>query len=172
MDPVTIAALSEIAKNFTQKTSENIKKGFSDLKSIADNQTLTELAQALNVASIASPALKTMFSEINSDTMLNRTEAMKSLIELAKSPETAELLDHISGFFNWLLSKAPEIIKFLEDLFKILNDIINAIEMSWNTIATRWNTPTPTGESQFNLDIAKLLGGFWMNKDEKEGEGS
>jgi len=167
MDPMTIAALSELAKNFKEKTSENIKEGFKDLRTVADNQTLTELGKALNLASIAAPGLKSMFGELNSDTMATRVEAMKSLIDLAKSPETQELLDHIAGFINWLLSQAPAIIKFLEDLFKIINDIVNAIEFSWGNLVTRW-TSEP---GKFQLDLEKLLGGFTIG-DDKEKEGS
>lgn len=164
MDPVTLAALSELAKNFKEKTSENIKKGFEDLRHVADNQTLTELGTALNLAAIAAPALKSVFGEINSETMPYRVEAMKSLLDKMKDPDVKLMLDHIESFIIWFLVQIPKLIGYLDDIARAFNDVITAVQ----GVSTRWNTPTASGKSQFNLDIAKLLGGFWMNDDEEE----
>lgn len=128
MDPVTIAALSEIAKNFKEKTSENVKKGFEALKGVADSGTLTEFATALNLAGIAAPGLKTIFAEINSETMPNRVAVMQALLDAVKDPDVQITIGHITDFINWALLKLPILIGYLDDIARFVNTIITGME--------------------------------------------
>lgn len=128
MDPVTITALSKIAENFKEKTSENIKKGFESLKSVADSGTLTEFATALNLASVVAPGLKSVFAEINSDTMPNRVAAMQSFMNAMKDPDVQITVGHLTDFINWALLKLPILIGYLDDIARFVNTIITGMQ--------------------------------------------
>lgn len=147
MSATTISALTEIAKNFKEKTSENIKKGFESLKSVADSGTLEQLSIAMKLAQIAAPALTTVFAEINSDTMPLRVKMMQDLLTATKTPEVKEMIDHITIFFNWILAHGPEIIKFFVDLVGALNALYNFFATMPQTIP---DTTTKEGAATMN----------------------
>jgi hypothetical protein len=123
MSTIAVTALTEVAKNLKEKTSENIKSAFSDLKSIADKGTLTELSTALNLASIAAPGLKILFGELNAETMPARIASMTALIDLIESPAGTAALNSIGDFLGTLIGYLPDILGFITTL-------VNALEKS------------------------------------------
>lgn len=121
MSTVAITALTEVAKNLKEKTSENIKSAFTDLKSIADKGTLTELSTALNLASIAAPGLKILFGEINAETMPARIATMTSLIDLIQTPAVQAAIKSIADFLGTLIGYLPDIVGFITSVVNLLD---------------------------------------------------
>lgn len=121
MSTVAVTALTEVAKNLKEKTSENIKSAFSDLKSVADKGTLTELSTALNLASIAAPGLKILFGEINAETMPARIDSMIALINLIQTETGQAAIKSIGDFLGTLIGYLPDILGFITQIITALD---------------------------------------------------
>lgn len=121
MSTVAVTALTEVAKNLKEKTSENIKSAFKDLKDVADKGTLTELSTALNLASIAAPGLKILFGEINAETMPARIDSMIALINLIQTPAAQAAIKSIGDFLGTLIGYLPDILGFITSIINTLD---------------------------------------------------